>query len=198
MALKTDWSSAEAVSEAYAGDIAALPEEAQAQVKATLEEAEAVGELDHIEMETLLVEAEAAEWRRDEAEASAERREEAIEDGDYDKAAEAAREVQNDLADARDLGQTLDKAEAQAADDTLTLEAAAWDQSIAEESLDAAALDADAPASSAAEAEDQGDRVEAELVEADEEEEDADDYADEAYRPDDENDLQHDHVYDGA
>jgi hypothetical protein len=137
--------------EEYSVELATLSEEAQAQVLDAAAEAEFDGELEDVDINDAVNAADQADWSRRDAEDHKEEQFKAEEAGDYAGAREAAEKVEGNLQDADYQGANVDKASTEAGYDVQQLEAAEWQQEIAEgESVEAEAYAEDGDADMAA------------------------------------------------
>ena len=128
---------AEAVEAQFEVEMAGLNESEAAQVKEAISEAEFNNELDSIDVEAEIMNAEFAEEHREEAEDAQRDQAEAADAGDYGAARENADAVQDNLAEAREDGASLDEATQENNADVEVLEAAEFEQDNAEYFADA-------------------------------------------------------------
>lgn len=101
---------AESVELQYEVELAGLNDSELGQVKEALSEAEFNGELDQIDVEAQIMDAQFAEEHREEAELAQRDQAEAVDAGDYDAASERAETVQEELNEAQQDGASLDEA----------------------------------------------------------------------------------------
>lgn len=134
---------AEAVEQAYEVEIAGLNESEAAQVKEALSEAEFQGELDQVDVDAEIMNAQFAEENREEAELAQREQAEAADAGDYATASEKAEEVQDNLKEADAQGASLDEAMQENDADVEVLDAAETQQENAEYFAEASLEDAD-------------------------------------------------------
>ncbi len=134
---------AEAVEQAYEVELAGLNESETAQVREALSEAEFLGELDHIDVDAEIQNAQFAEEHREDAELAQREQAEAADAGDYGAASEKAEEVQDNLQEASEQGADLDEAIQENNADVEVLDAAEFQQDNAEYFAEASLDDAD-------------------------------------------------------
>ena len=101
---------AEAVEAQFEVELASLNESEVAQVKEAISEAEFNEELDDVDVEGEIMDAQFAEEHREEAEFAQRDQAEAVDQGDYDAARESAESVQENLGEAQQEGANLDEA----------------------------------------------------------------------------------------
>lgn len=125
---------AEAVEAMYEVELAGLNENEAAQVKEALSEAEFDNELDSLDVENEIEQAQFAEEDRAQAEELREEQVEAADAGDYETARERAEEVQQELRDSsEEHGGDLDNAINENAHDVEVLSEADYQQEVAED-----------------------------------------------------------------
>ena len=127
----------EAVEQEFEVDLAGLNENETEQVHEALTEAEFAGELDQVEIDEVIADAQQAEDNREEAEIVQRDQVEAREAGDYEGALDSARDVQENLNEANNQGADLDNAVQENAHDVEVLSEADFQQENAEDFTEA-------------------------------------------------------------
>ncbi|MCR9279374.1 MAG: hypothetical protein NXH85_15565 [Pseudomonadaceae bacterium] len=124
----------EAVEAEYEVEMAGLNDNEAAQVKEALSEAEFNNELDSLDVENEIEQAQFAEEDRAQAEELREEQVEAADAGDYDTARERAEQVEQELRDSsEEHGGDLDNAISENAHDVEVLSEADYQQEVAED-----------------------------------------------------------------
>ena len=134
---KPEPGTAEAVEAQFEVELAGLNDSEAAQVTDAISEAEFMGQLDELEVDAEIQNAQVAEEHREEAEDAQRDQAEAVDAGDYGSAREDAAEVQENLAEAEAQGASLDEATQENDADVEVLEAAEYQQETAEEFAEA-------------------------------------------------------------
>ncbi len=130
---KPEPGTAEAVEAEYEVELAGLNDSEAAQVTEAISEAEFAGELEDLDVEAEIQDAQFAEEHREEAEAAQRDQAEAADAGDYTAAREDAETVQDNLAEAEGHGASLDAATQENDADVEVLAEAEYQQDVAEE-----------------------------------------------------------------